>query len=252
MFGWIGKHLARRILEILGFGPPSARIIEQYKHDKLTIMLFSHSSDADVLLQMLYMIAYPYIGNRCYTIVEPGVMNKHGWIRRRMGCISTKPGGTIDELVNRFKDESDVRLMISPKGHRRKAPWKSGYYHLAAGLKADLITVGIDYELKCVSFGPRRSIVDDNGAIVSREKIEPLLKSDMGQIVPLYPEYSPCHIREHDISNLYVMDEIQLLMICGLIGFVIVLILVTILIILAIIVVLVYLVVQGITGCSGT
>jgi ABC-type multidrug transport system fused ATPase/permease subunit len=243
MLEWLGKTTARRILEILGFKAPSPNVIKSYQHNDLIVVAFSHTSDADVILQMLYMIAYPFIGERCYTIVSSDVANNWPWLRNKMGCISTSRNNTVNELTERFKDDRDgVRLMIAPKGHRKKAEWKGGYYHIAVGLKADIVVGGIDYDKREICFGPHRSVFDQNGEVIKREDIEPILKRDMSQIVPYHPEYYTCNVRKHDRFKLCVMDAKQALLIACLISFIVVLILITVLLVILIVIFIIYIV----------
>jgi hypothetical protein len=57
--------------------------------------------------------------------------------------------------------------------------------------------MGLDYEKKCFYMFDPISVKDK-----SREDIEPILQKQIGEIVPLNPDYSEVPLRKHKKSNI--------------------------------------------------
>jgi hypothetical protein len=104
--------------------------------------------------------------------------------------------------VNSLKDRDECLFLISPKGTIVKREWRSGYYHVARELDANLRVAGLDYEHK-------RVVVSDE---ISSKEEEPVVREflleNLSQIVPLYPEQEVVQIRPHRKSSLFDIDRV--------------------------------------------
>tara|TARA_B100000809_G_scaffold105703_1_gene104258 strand:+ start:58503 stop:59042 length:540 start_codon:yes stop_codon:yes gene_type:complete len=58
---------------------------------------------------------------------------------------------TVDVLIDKFKENENFILAISPEGTRQKTDmWKTGYYYIAKGANIPIVKVVLDYQNKTV------------------------------------------------------------------------------------------------------
>lgn len=173
-------------------------------HDR-SVLVFSHTSYVDFYIFLLYKFAYPDELFHIRTLVKPDPFAYAGPLLRFLGAIpatkvSDKNGGAVSRIIDELKKLDKVVLMICPKGTIIKAPWRTGYYHIAKELKAPLLVVGLDYEKKTV----------EAGDFVSSEEPEHIVREQLyeslSHIVPLFPEDEVVPIRLHDHSKRSFMN----------------------------------------------
>ena len=80
-----------------------------------------------------------------------------GWILLRMGGIPvdrSKKGDMVEKMVQKFKTEKNLFLIITPEGTRKKvAEWKLGFYYIAKAANVPIVPAYIDYSLKTIGVG---------------------------------------------------------------------------------------------------
>lgn len=180
------------------------------------VLIFSHTTHWDLILMLLHVGAYQKYFTDLYTVMKPQPFTRWGWILRRMGFIPAtsaedKNGGFIMTTKKALSSESRFRILISPEGRLIATPWRSGYYYLAQELECPVQVVGFDYDLKIFKVFPARP---GNSL---REDLEPKLKGDMSQIVPLYAHNSFIRVRDVPPHRIGVYDPVFLSLIVGVI-----------------------------------
>lgn len=204
------------LLKALGWKYPSDTVINRC-HDARMVVVISHTTYWDFFLFLLYRMVCPEYADDLHVILKPQPFDTFGWLLRNLDCIpatrSESSGkGFVDQTINRFKNEQYFKIAISPKGKTIRSPWRSGYYHIRKGLKCNIAAAGIDYERKCLYFGPihRHEDIDD----LSKEEMANMLKEDMGEVVPLYPELSEAEIsRDYDPNRVSLIDWILFILV---------------------------------------
>lgn len=200
--------MASLILTLLGWNRPSDKLLEKFDNPRL-VMVVSHTSRIDFLMFMLYRSAYKNIRDNMYVVVKPQLFDTWGWFLRPLGCIPStrlEDGGKgfVEKTVQEYKNKT-FKLAVSPKGTTNKSGWRSGYYYLRQGLKADIVTCGVDYEKKCIVMGPIREEEDIND--LELDDMNDMLKNDISKIVPLYPDHSDTVIsRKYDKNKVGLID----------------------------------------------
>jgi 1-acyl-sn-glycerol-3-phosphate acyltransferase len=154
-------------------------------------------------------MACPVFRKNLYVIAKPQLFTYFGWFLYRIGCIPStkledKKQGLVDSIYTRFKKRK-IKLAISPKGTTKKADWRSGYYWLRKKLKADVMVCGLDYEKKKLI--SRKLYKHEKVRNYSLEKMNKLLKKDIGYIVPLYPKNSEVKIKiKYNKKNINIIS----------------------------------------------
>ena len=189
----------------------SQETIADLKSHKRCIILFPHTTYWDAIVLLFYKLAYPELGQDLYTFMHEGFFNRAPKLFAWLGFISTtraqqKDGGMIERTVAQFKNKESYKILLSPEGRLMASPWRSGYFYLAKGLQCSIRVVGADYETHELCFYPSYYLTENT----TLEKIEPILKTDMLNIVPLYPDGSFITVRAHDPYLLYPYDTIML------------------------------------------
>jgi hypothetical protein len=185
---------------------------ETIKHINQTdrhVITFSHTSTWDAILFLLYKAAHPEIFENFKIVVKPQVYNALPvWgqnVLNRIGFIKAtayeeKNGGFIKSVIDKLRYEKKFSIMLSPKGKRENSEWRSGYYIIAKELKCDIMACGLDYEKKKIVFFDPISI--DNK---SKDEVEPILKNQLGEIIPLHTVRSEVKLRKHRKENITLM-----------------------------------------------
>jgi len=174
-----------------------------------SVWTFSHTTNWDAFVFLLYKYAYPDIGKRMRFAVKPqvydalpkwthSVLDKIGFIKAT--AYEDKNGGFVKSVVNRLQKEEEFSFLISPKGKRDNSPWRSGYYVIAKELNCDLVACGLDYERKKIMVFDPITVSDR-----SRNEIDRILQEKLQEIVPLNPEYSEVKIRKYNNDRLGIM-----------------------------------------------
>jgi hypothetical protein len=161
-----------------------------------TVIIFSHTSYADFFILSLYLLANPSELVRVKILIKPQVFQYFGFLLKRLGSIPAtrledKNGGAVDRIIKEVGDDPCL-FLISPKGTIVRAPWRSGYYHIAQGLQAQIRVAGLDYEKKKVI------LFENLSSKLSQEDLEIILKNQLKHIVPLFPEDEVVEIRKHN------------------------------------------------------
>ncbi|MCO6452288.1 MAG: 1-acyl-sn-glycerol-3-phosphate acyltransferase [Caldilineales bacterium] len=61
----------------------------------------------------------------------------------------------VQQMVNSFKEEESLMLIIAPEGTRQAASnWRTGFYYIALGARAPIVLGYVDYRTKTVGLGP--------------------------------------------------------------------------------------------------
>ena len=190
----MGNVGAGFLLESIGWSFPSEKDLERFTKPeaKRMIIVISHTSYWDFFLLLLTKLADDRMKENLYIVMKPQPFDWFGWFLRPLGCIPAtrkedSGEGFVDKTIKRF-DNQDVRLIISPEGTTKASEWKSGYYHLAKGMKTSIMVAGADYERKTMYLGPIHSWKEIQKW--SENKLEKTLQTDMGNVVPLYPSRS--------------------------------------------------------------
>lgn len=202
--------ISKTILYIFGWNPLDEHILTILKNNKYLVCVFSHTSYYDFFFMVLYYLSYPDELQYLKTLIKPDYFNYIGWFLYKIGGIpsthiSQKNGGATDKIIQVLKSYPSSQLLISPKGTILKGAWRTGYYHIAQALKAPLIAIGVDYELKKVIIG---QLIDHQ---LSNIEIQHKLYQDLGKIVPLYPDREMMKIRNYDKNNLNVIHPEKIL-----------------------------------------
>jgi len=203
------RLLSKLVLFIMGWSLLDKPTLSQLTKNKRAILIFSHTSYADFYIVLLYLLSYPNELSHVRMLVKPEPFKYLGWILRAFGGIPAtkvddKQGGAVDRIVSTLKESPMTALLISPKGTIIKRPWRSGYYHIATGLDANLMVAGLDYEKKCVIISPEISSSE------SEDVIKTFLEKELSQIVPLFPEEEIVPIREHNEQKRSIIDHNKL------------------------------------------
>lgn len=200
MFRWIFKQ----ILKVMGWEPMPKEDVEKMKNTNRTVCVFSHTSYWDFWIMIFYILSDPNLFGYLNVLVKPQPFKYAGSILRKIGCIPAtkvddKKGGAVERIVKEFDDKPFGSLfLISPKGSILRREWRSGYYHIARALNAELMVVGLDYEKKNV-------YVSDK---ISSEQEEPIVREflfkELANIVPLVTDQEVVEVRPHDPSKVTV------------------------------------------------
>lgn len=74
-----------------------------------------------------------------------------------------QPGrGVVEEMAERFKNEKELLLALSPEGTRGSVDrWKTGFHRIARAAEVPIMAVALDYGPRRVRFGPLVTPSDD-------------------------------------------------------------------------------------------
>ena len=197
-------NIAKFILKFMGWSSDLPNLLIESMNKK-GIYVFSHTSNFDGLIFLLYYLAHPDFRNNVYAVAKPQLFNipllsdlldKLGFIKST--AIEDAGKGLVDNLVDKFSNKKSFTLLLSPKGKRDKGLWKSGYYWVAKKLNCKVIPIGLDYQDKQIKIfkGIKPSSYDI-------DYVENYLKNKLGNINPLYPDCSEYKLKEfHKNTNI--------------------------------------------------
>jgi 1-acyl-sn-glycerol-3-phosphate acyltransferase len=215
---WLMKSLnipiswsAKLCLFSMGWKLLDDNIFNRLKQFNRSVIVFSHTSYADFYILVLYLLAYPELLHKVRTLVKPQPFEYAGTLLTNLGAIPStrledKDGGAVKRICTELKSLNNYIFLISPKGTIINRPWRSGYFHIASQLDATIFVAGLDYEKKSVIVSNPYSPKD-----YDENSIQPILKSDISQIVPLFPEGEVVPIRKHDYNKRTIIDKTRLI-----------------------------------------
>jgi 1-acyl-sn-glycerol-3-phosphate acyltransferase len=192
-----------RIL-LISFGWKPFYSPEQRKLNK-SVVVISHTSIWDAIVFVVYKLAYPeWLGHAkivvkteiydvCPEFVQ-NILNQMGFVRAPSYAV--KNGGFVNATAESLQNLKSYMFLISPKGMRDVGPWRTGYYVIAQKLNVDIMAGGLDFEKKKIVFYEPISIKDK-----TKEQVEKILRDQIGQIVPLYPNCSEVDLRKYSPEN---------------------------------------------------
>ena len=210
LFCFLCSLFAKGLLLITGWTLPNKVKYDKVVKEPKVVYIFSHSSLWDSVIFSLMCIAKPEIYQDVYTIMKPQMFDKLGGRFKTLlesfrfipaTSRDTQGLGFVNNIVDRLVSKEKFKIMISPKGTINKAEWRSGYYWIANGLSCKLAVIGLDYETKELKVGQVYSYDD--------EKLIDRLKTDLGTIVPLYPECEICNV-DYNYADISVIDPLIL------------------------------------------
>ena len=124
---------------------------------KGVIIVAPHTSNWDFVIGAGAMLALDlklrFLGK--HTLFEGPL----GPMMRGLGGIPvdrTQPGrGVVEEMAERFKNEKELLLALSPEGTRSSVDrWKTGFHRIAKAADVPIMSVALDYGPRRVRFGP--------------------------------------------------------------------------------------------------
>ena len=203
------KYICKGLLKLIGWKKLDKEIIDYLNLHPYTLMIFSHTSYYDFLIMLLYSLSNKKLGV-LKVLIKPQLFTYFGWLFRRLGGIpstkiESKNGGSTNLIIQELQKYPRAYFLISPKGTILKADWRSGYYYIACNLKANLVSIGADYEKKEIVMG--KGIMYNEG---EEKDIKKHLISELQEIVPLYPERELGEIRKYDKDLLCVVSNTRL------------------------------------------
>ena len=123
---------------------------------KFVIAVAPHTSNWDFVVGMAVMFALDlrltFIGK--HTLFRWPLAALLRW----MGGIPvdrSSTRGLVGEAVRAFECVDQRVLAIAPEGTRKRVDrFRSGFLHIARGAKVPVLLATLDYEARCVKFGP--------------------------------------------------------------------------------------------------
>lgn len=123
---------------------------------KFVIAVAPHTSNWDFVVGMAVMFALDlrltFIGK--HTLFRGPLAPVLRW----MGGIPvdrSSTHGLVGEAVHAFECVEQRVLAIAPEGTRKRVTrFRSGFLHIARGAKVPVLLASLDYEARCVRFGP--------------------------------------------------------------------------------------------------
>lgn len=122
---------------------------------KFVLIIAPHTSNWDLPIGMLIVF---YSRNSIYFLGKHQLFRKpFGPIMRWLGGIPvdrTRSNNIVSAVIDEFNRNESLIIAISPDGSRRsRKPWKTGFYHIAAGAGVPISLAFIDYGRKKAGYG---------------------------------------------------------------------------------------------------
>jgi hypothetical protein len=169
-----------------------------------TLFVFSHTSYFDLFVLGLYMDRLANL----WTLVRPLQWAKNlsehltHWAYKSLhfieaGSLHEHKSGTTQYIVSKLKEAKRERpheplyFLMSPKGTVQKAPWRSGWSHIAKALELDVRAIILDYEQRSIGL---------SGTCTTEQE----LKDALALGLPLRPHNSDLDgpVKDHDAYEL--------------------------------------------------
>jgi len=159
---WLGAALLRA----LGWRMRLAQPVP----GRCVIVVYPHTSNWDFVIGLA---AKWYFGLHFRFLAKDSIFRwPFGFFLRRWGGMPIdrrSPHGVIGGLAQRFADEADCKLVITPEGTRsRTDAWKSGFYHLARAANVPVGLGFIDYGRRECGIGGYIDLTGDVEADMAR------------------------------------------------------------------------------------
>lgn len=179
---------SRSVLSLIGWNRMDRHEISRlHLVAKPRILLIKHSSYLDYIFSVLYIWSEG-ISDKFSTVMSRFAVDKWPWAKplfdfTNVVLVKKKEDGndnTISQLTQKYRDQP-VNIMIAPSGTiNLQDEWKSGWWHLAKALDAEIGVIGVDYYPTI-----RRTTlkgVRDITSFSSKTEAEEWLKSEMEKI----------------------------------------------------------------------
>ena len=142
--------VSKFILKILGW----SIINEVSLPNKAIIIAAPHTSNWDFLIARCYTYAIKLKAN--YLLKSELFYPILGSLIKMNGGIPVyrdNKNKLVDQVVDRFNEEENFILAMSPEGTRKKVDkWKTGFYYIALNANIPVCLVKIDYKTKEIGF----------------------------------------------------------------------------------------------------
>jgi 1-acyl-sn-glycerol-3-phosphate acyltransferase len=74
----------------------------------------------------------------------------------------SRPNGVVDDSIRAFTRSERLILAIAPEGTRKRVErFRSGFLHIARGAHVPVLLAALDYDARCVRFGPLIGVGED-------------------------------------------------------------------------------------------
>lgn len=160
------------------------------------ILAVPHTTNLDGLLLVLLTRS---IGMRGHWMVKDvWVRPPIGWITRRVGAVGVdraQPTGMVGQMVDRFAQNDEFRLLVPPEGTRGKVDhWKSGFYRIALAADVPVVPSYVDYRTRRGGFLAAIELTGDPS-------------TDMTSIRSAYPEAREMARHPERVGPIGLRDE---------------------------------------------
>ncbi|MGD8318326.1 MAG: lysophospholipid acyltransferase family protein [Myxococcales bacterium] len=131
--------------------------------DRYVIIAAPHTSNWDMpfMLAMAFVYDIPVRWMGKHTLFSP----PFGSLFKRLGGIPImrdRPGGVVEQMVQHFKDNESLVLMVPAEGTRSHVEyWKSGFYHIARAADVPVVLSYLDFSKKTGGIGPSVQLSGD-------------------------------------------------------------------------------------------
>ncbi len=167
------KLISRLLLRLSGW-----RLDERLPEPQSYVLIgYPHTSNWDFILAML---AKGALGFRFHWVAKDSLFWwPLGVLLQAIGGIPVnrrKSSGVIDQLAQRFRQDPELVIVITPEGTRGyRDYWKSGFYHLAQAADVPVALGYVDFGNRRLGIGPLLRLSGD-------------LQQDMANIADFYAD----------------------------------------------------------------
>ncbi|MBN1572563.1 MAG: lysophospholipid acyltransferase family protein [Deltaproteobacteria bacterium] len=120
------------------------------------VAIATHTSNWDFPIAIL--VAFAFKKKMSILAKKSLFKGPFGPFFKWMGCIPinrSQSSNVVDYLVKVFNEKREMILVLAPEGTRKKVEkWKSGFYHIAMGVKIPILLTFVDYLKKAAGIGP--------------------------------------------------------------------------------------------------
>jgi len=195
---WIGSTFLRATgWKMDGLRPPV---------DRYVIIAAPHTSNWDMpfMLAMAFVYDIPVRWMGKHTLFSPLL----GPLFVRLGGIPIvrhQPGGVVAQMVDYFKDNESLVLMVPAEGTRSHVEyWKSGFYHIARAADVPVVLSYLDFGKKVGGIGPSLQLTGDIRADMDK------IRAFYAGIQGLRPQnVGVIRLREEDVEAVVDHDAID-------------------------------------------
>jgi 1-acyl-sn-glycerol-3-phosphate acyltransferase len=153
------QRIARWLLRLRGWQIEG----EKPEYRRYVLIAAPHTSNWDFPLMLAFAAAF---GIKVQWFAKHSLFcPPFGWIMRALGGIPVirhQNSNLVDALVESFKLEADLALVVPTEGTRTRVEyWKSGFYHIARRAGVPIVPSFLDYARKRGGFGPAMLTTDN-------------------------------------------------------------------------------------------